>query len=133
MTESVQSSPQWQSFVGEVRRASGVESTAEAETLVRATLRTLGESITAGELDELVEPLPKEARDAVHDRSGQARQVDKNGFLDRVSADIYTTDLDTTEQQVRAVLSTVRSWTEPGEVDDTVAQLPSSIAALFRG
>lgn len=130
MTSST--SPQWESFVDEVRRASGVESQAEAEAVSRATLRTLGQSVTGGEIDELTAPLPREARDAVQDRSGQARRLNKTEFLDRVSAGITTTDMDTTEQQVRAVLSTLRSWADPTEVDDTVAQLPSDVAGLFR-
>lgn len=53
-------------------------------------------------------------------------------FLDRVSGEIATTDLESTERQVRAVLTTLREWAPEGEIDDTVAQLPGSIASLFR-
>lgn len=132
MTESLWPGATMRSFVEQTQEAAGVSSFEEADALVRATLNTLGESVSGGQIDELVQGLPDELRDEVSRRSGQARSMDKNGFLDRVSGGIRSTDLEETEQQVRAVLATVRDWAPEGETDDTIDQLPSSIAQLFR-
>ncbi|QGK70707.1 DUF2267 domain-containing protein [Allosaccharopolyspora coralli] len=132
MTESLWPGATMRSFVEQAQEAAGVSSFEEADALVRATLTTLGESVSGGQIDELVQGLPPEVRDELSRRSGQARAMDKNGFLDRVSGAISTTDLERTEQQVRAVLATVRDWAPEGETADTIDQLPPSLAQLFR-
>ena len=132
MTEAVWDDATMSSFVEQAQEAAGLSSFEEADALVRATLRTLAESISGGQVDDLTRGLPQEVRDELSKRSGQARSMDKNGFLDRVSGSIQTTDLETAEQQVRAVLKTVREWAPAGETEDTVDQLPKSLADLFR-
>lgn len=118
-------------FVEQVQSRAGLSSTDEASRVARATLTTLAESITGGQVDELMQGLPAELQYELSQRSGQARSMDKSDFLDRVSGQIAATDLETTEGQVRAVLSTLREWAPEGETDDTVAQLSRPIAALF--
>ncbi len=132
MTEAVWDSGTMRSFVEQVQDSAGLSSFEETDALARATLRTLAESISGGQVDELTRGLPQELRDELSKRSGQARSMEKTAFLDRVSGAIQTTDLEAAEQQVRAVLTTVREWAPAGETDDTVNQLPSSIAGLFR-
>jgi uncharacterized protein (DUF2267 family) len=132
VTESVSGGQALRSFVEQVREKAGVDSPQEAEVLVRATLRTVAESITGGQVDDLTSGLPTELRQELRQHRGQARRIDKRGFLDRISGELVTTDEDTTEKQVRAVLSTLRSWAPAKEIDDTVDQLPSSLAELFR-
>lgn len=131
MTEALGDSATMRSFVEQAQKAAGLASFEESDTLVRATLNTLAESVSGGQIDELAQGLPKELQDEMSRRSGQARSMDKNGFLDRVSGPIQTTDLERTEEQVRAVLRTVRQWAPRGETPDTMQQLPSSIAELF--
>ncbi|MHA6803678.1 DUF2267 domain-containing protein [Salinifilum ghardaiensis] len=118
-------------FVEQVQSGAGLSSTDEASRVARATLTALAEGIGGGQTDELMQGLPPELRRELSHRSGQARALDKTEFLDRVSDEIATTDPDTTEQQVRAVLTTLRNWAPEGGTDDAVAQLPRSIAALF--
>ena len=132
MTEALGDSPTMRSFVEQAQEAAGLSSFEEADALVRATLNTLAESVTGGQVDELAEGLPKELRNELNNRSGQARSMDRTGFLDRVSGAVQTTDLERTEEEVRAVLRTVRQWAPRGETPDTMQQLPSSIAELFR-
>lgn len=132
MTEALGDSPTMRSFVEQAQEAAGLSSFEETDALVRATLNTLAESVTGGQVDELAEGLPKELRNELNRRSGQARSMDRTGFLDRVSGAVQTTDLERTEQEVRAVLRTVRQWAPRGETPDTMQQLPSSIAELFR-
>lgn len=131
MTEAVDDSSAMRSFVSQVQQSAGLSSFEESDALVRATLKTLAEAVTGGQIDDLAEGLPKELRDELTRRSGQARAMDKNGFLDRVSGALQTTDLEHVEEQVRAVLQTVRAWAPAGEISDTLKQLPSSLVALF--
>lgn len=132
MTEAVWDDATMSSFVEQAQEAAGLSSFEEADALVRATLRTLAESISGGQVDDLTQGLPQDVRNELSKRSGQARSMDKNGFLDRVSGSIQTTDLEAAEQQVRAVLKTVREWAPAGETEATVDQLPKSLADLFR-
>lgn len=131
MTEAVDDSSPMRSFVEQVQQSADLSSFEESDALVRATLKTLAEAVTGGQIDELTGGLPKELRDELTGRSGQARSMDKNGFLDRVSGAVQTTDRDRVENQVRAVLQTVRAWAPEGETSDTLKQLPSSLVALF--
>lgn len=132
MTEAVWDDATMSSFVEQAQEAAGLSSFEEADALVRATLRTLAESISGGQVDDLTQGLPQDVRNELSKRSGQARSMDMNGFLDRVSGSIQTTDLEVAEQQVRAVLKTVREWAPAGETEATVDQLPKSLAGLFR-
>lgn len=133
MTESLWPGAMMQTFVEQVRDAAGMSSSEEAEHLARGTLRALAEAVSWGELEELTQGLPPELRqDLSHHHHGQARPMGKEEFLDRVSADITTTDMDTAERQTRAALSVLRRWAPEGEVDDTVDQLPRDLGALFR-
>lgn len=131
MTGALGDSTTMREFVEQARQAAGMSSYEEANALVRATLRTLAEAVTGGQIDELAPGLPDDLRAELSGRSGQARSMDENGFLDRVSGSVQTTDLDQVKQQVRAVLRTVRAWAPQGEARDTARQLPKSLAALF--
>ncbi|MFC7341859.1 DUF2267 domain-containing protein [Saccharopolyspora griseoalba] len=129
--EAVWESSTMRSFVEQVQSKTGL-SADEASRVSRAALTTLAESVSGGQVDDLTQGLPPELQHELSQRGGQARALDKAAFLDRVSGEIATTDLETTEQQVRAVLTTLRDWAPEGETGDTEAQLPGSIAELFR-
>ncbi|SFE47045.1 Uncharacterized conserved protein, DUF2267 family [Actinopolyspora alba] len=130
MAEIWQSEPM-RDFAEQVRQSAGMSSADEASRVARATLTTLAEAVSAGQVDELAEGLPEELRNELSQRSGRARSLNKLEFLDRISGEIATTDLETTEEQVRAVLTTLRRWAPSDETADTVEQLPGSIAGLF--
>ncbi|SFT62556.1 Uncharacterized conserved protein, DUF2267 family [Actinopolyspora lacussalsi subsp. righensis] len=131
MAEIWQSEPM-RDFAEQVRQRAEISSLDEASRVARATLTTLAEAVSAGQVDELAEGLPEELRNELSQRSGQARSLNKFEFLDRVSGEIATIDLETTEDQVRAVLTTLREWAPSGETTDAVEQLPGPIAALFQ-
>lgn len=132
MTDPIWQSSSMDQFAEQVREATDLTSSDEASRVARATLTTLAEAISAGEVDKLTLGLPPELQHELSQRSGQARSLDKQGFLDRVGGEIATADFDATEQQVRAVLSTLHGWAPHGEIDDTIDQLPQAIADLFR-
>lgn len=129
--------PVWQgevlrAFVEQVRLAAGLESSAEAEAVARATLSTLAERVSSGQVDDLLQGLPAELRAELSGRSGQARAFDRAGFVDRVSGEITTADADAADHQARAVLRVLQDWSPTGEIDRTVDQLPPALADMFR-
>lgn len=120
-----------QAFRSQVRDATGVATDAEAERAARATLTTLAEQTTAGEMDKLTAALPPELRDESSGVRQQARSFGKDTFLDMVTGQIDTVSLETAEQQVRGVLRVVKAWVPPADLDAALAQLPPDIADLF--
>jgi uncharacterized protein (DUF2267 family) len=107
------------------------ESVDEVERLCRAVLATLARSVSSGQLAELAVGLPPELRPEFDHGAGQSAALNRRQFLDRVSGHISAVDLDAVEQQTRAVLSTLVAWAPPGEIDDTLAQLPAGLRELF--
>lgn len=119
-------------FLRRVREYAGTSSSIEADRVARATVSTLADRITAGQIKELAAGLPHELRDETGQRTGQAESFDKREFLDRISGEIDTVDLDEAESQVQAVLRVVREWAPEGQIDDTIAQLPHDLKDMFR-
>ena len=132
MTTSVWQGEVLRAFVEQVRVAAGLETTAEAEAVSRATLRTLAERVSSGQVDDVMQGLPSELRHELSQRSGQARSFDRAGFVERVSGEITTADADAADHQARAVLRVLQDWSPTGEIDRTVDQLPPALAEMFR-
>jgi uncharacterized protein (DUF2267 family) len=127
-------SEQFRKFVTEVEKAGDLPSPEEAEQLVRATVRAVGEVVTRGQADRLSPGLPDEvASDLAAGGTGQAKSVDKRTFLDQVSGAIRSGDLDEVEKRVGVVCRTLVAWSPPGEIDGLTAQMPADLAALVRG
>lgn len=120
-----------EAFLSQVRDAAGVTTAAEAERVARATLSTLAEQITEGEMDKLTVALPPEVRDESSGVRKQARSFGKDAFLDAITGQIDTVSLETAEYQVRGVLRVVKAWVPDGELDAAVAQLPPDMVDLF--
>lgn len=126
------SSRELRSFVSQVGERAGLEQEEEAERLARATFRQLGERLSSGQARDLSGTLPAELATELKARqSGQARAFDKDELIDRVSGEVHSVDAERVEAQVRAVLSTLKQWAPPGQIDDTLAQLPAGLADLF--
>ncbi|GAA3752416.1 DUF2267 domain-containing protein [Salinactinospora qingdaonensis] len=118
-------------FLARVQQQSGLTSREEADQVTRATLTALGERISGGQMSDLAALLPRQLTPEVEHGRGQAKSFDKGAFLDRVSGDIGTTDLDAVERETRGVLRTLQEWAPEGEVDNTLAQLPPELAGMF--
>lgn len=121
-----------QSFITRVQQLAELSDRDETERVIHGTLGTLAETITGGQMGDLAPVLPVELRPDIAESRGQARPFDKGAFLDRVTGHIDTVDIDTAETQVRAVLQTGYEWALAGEIDDTLAQLPPDLAAMFQ-
>lgn len=88
--------------------------------------------VSSGQAQELTRSLPPELiAEATSQNSAQAKAVDKDGLIDQISGEVHSVDAEKVEKQVATVLSTLKRWAPNGEIDDTVAQLPASLAALF--
>lgn len=121
-----------ETFLEQVQQRAGLASREEADRLARATMSSLSERVTNGQVNDLSPALPPELRTELGRHAGQAQAFDKDTFLDRLSGEIDTVDIDEVERQVRAVFAVLREWAPAGEIDDTLAQLPADLAGLFR-
>lgn len=124
-------SSEMESFLTRVQELGGLSSHQEADRVVRATLAALGERITGGQMADLAPGLPRELRPEIDHARGQAMGFEKNAFLDQITGDVDTVDIEKAEMQARGVLRAVYERAPEGEIDDTLAQLPPELAALF--
>ncbi|MEV0157266.1 DUF2267 domain-containing protein [Micromonospora sp. NPDC050686] len=114
----------YDTFVGQVAQRAGVGPDRAVE-LIRATLATLAERLTAGEVLDLAQQLPEPLRPALRTRPGTeaAERFGAGEFLGRVGRRSGADEAGT-RAAVRAVFTTVREAITGGEFDDVVVQLP---------
>jgi uncharacterized protein (DUF2267 family) len=94
----------------------------EAERVTRATLETLSERVTGGEAQDLASQLPKPLQDPLQPHNG-AESFGLGEFERRVS-ERAGVPVSKADDDVRAVLTTVREAVSGGEFDDLMEQLP---------
>ncbi|MGH3097509.1 MAG: DUF2267 domain-containing protein [Streptosporangiales bacterium] len=124
-------SGQLEQFVRGVQHRAGLDSYNEAHQLARATVATLAASLSAGQAAQLAQWLPDKLRGELAASSGQAGRFDKTTFVDTVGGEIHTIDADRVEAQAAAVLQVLRAAAPREQIDDTLAQLPTELAAMF--
>lgn len=112
----------------------GLESTDTAEQATLATLRTLGEHVTAGEAADLAAQLPGRLAAAVTeetDESPTAFSVDE--FVDRVAEREGNggDDRAAVTRHVRAVFAALAENGLENELQEVREQLPNEYASLF--
>jgi len=119
---------QFDEFVHEVADRTGM-SRDEAESLVRATLRTLAERLSGGEAEDLRAQLPKQLQAELVPPQEEAQGFGVEEFARRVAA---RSGIDETDAGggVVAVLSVIRDAVSPGEFDDVLSQLGRDFAEL---
>jgi uncharacterized protein (DUF2267 family) len=115
-------------FVTEVADRAGV-SRDEAESLVRATLRTLAERLSGGEAEDLRAQLPKQLQPELIPPQEEAQGVGVEEFARRVAERSGIDEADAGAGVV-AVLSVIRDAVSPGEFDDVLSQLGRDFAEL---
>ena len=115
-------------FVNEVADRAGV-SRDEAESLVRATLRTLAERLSGGEAEDLRAQLPKQLQPELIPPQEEAQGFGVEEFARRVAARSGIDEADAGAGVV-AVLSVIRDAVTPGEFGDVLAQLGRDFAEL---
>lgn len=132
MTMPFEHSEQLREFVHQVQQGADLENYEEALEISRATVSALGQDISGGEAQKLAEWLPAGLSSEINEKSGHAASFDKTNFLEKVGTKTHTIDRDQVEKQVTTVLHTLRAAARSGELDDTIAQLPPALAAMFR-
>jgi uncharacterized protein (DUF2267 family) len=118
-----------EAFLALVQRAAGI-SRQQAETAVRATLRTLAERITLGEAKEIAAFLPSELRGDLMSAPEPAEPYGVDEFVRRV-AEREHVDREAAEGHVRAVFAALRQAVAPAELSDVAAQLSRDFAPLL--
>jgi uncharacterized protein (DUF2267 family) len=118
----------FEKFVNEVADRAGT-SRDEAESLVRATLRTLAERLSGGEAEDLRAQLPRQLQAELIPPQEEAQGFGVEAFAQRVAA---RSGIDETDAGagVIAVLSVIRDAVSPGEFDDVLSQLGRDFAEL---
>jgi uncharacterized protein (DUF2267 family) len=119
---------QFEEFVREVADRTGV-SRDDAESLVRATLRTLAERLSGGEAEDLAAQLPKQLQAELIPPQEEAQGFDVEEFARRVATRSGIDEADAGAGVV-AVLSVIRDAVSPGEFDDVLSQLGRDFAEL---
>ncbi|MEA2273412.1 MAG: hypothetical protein QOI98_2120 [Solirubrobacteraceae bacterium] len=100
-----------------------------AEEAIRATLRTLGERISAGEARDLTEELPPELAPWIA-TADDAEGFDVDEFLRRV-AEREGVDIPTAQRQARAVFAALGRTLSRQELADVAAELSKDYAPLL--
>ncbi|MGW5670758.1 DUF2267 domain-containing protein [Micromonospora sp. NPDC003776] len=115
---------QYRTFVEQVARRAGTSDERAAE-LTRATLETLSERMTGGEVLDLAAQLPKPLWEALkpHPRTEAADRFGAAEFVARV-ARRSGCDENVARDAVRAVFTALREAITSGEFHDVVVQLP---------
>jgi uncharacterized protein (DUF2267 family) len=101
----------------------------QAESVARATLRTLADRITAGEAQDLAAQLPNPLKEDLRKDRDEAEAFDVDEFLRRVRERAHV-DESTARTGAVATMVTVREAVTPGEFDDITSQLPQEYREL---
>lgn len=120
---------QFHEFTGEVQHRIEGATQGEGVRATRATLRTLGERIAAGEAEDLAAVLPMEV-DWYLTSPDHRQRFDYDGFLERV-ADRADTTTDEAHDLATAVFGVVAEQAPAGELDDVRAELTADYDPLF--
>ncbi|KAB1153232.1 DUF2267 domain-containing protein [Micromonospora sp. DT46] len=114
----------YDTFVDQVAQRTRTSSE-QAVTLTRATLETLAERLTGGEVLDLAAQLPKPLQLVLKPRPGteSAERFGAAEFVARVAVRAGVTE-PAARDAARAVFVTLREAISGGEFDDVVMQLP---------
>ncbi|MCW3047134.1 MAG: hypothetical protein JWO74_1418 [Solirubrobacterales bacterium] len=106
----------------------------QAERAVRATLQTLAERISGGEVDDLERALPPELRGPLERgkalSNAAARPMSLDDFVRAIAEREGATPAEAREH-ARAVFATLREAVGDEELADVAAQLPDDYRALL--
>lgn len=122
---------QYEEFIEQVRRRTGLASADEAETATRATLIALGEYLTEGEGLDLASQLPRELAGLLRRQPPDRSMIfSLNDFVQLV-AEEEGTSFEEALAHVRAVMGVLEEAVSTGEMEDVRRQFPSEFAPLF--
>jgi uncharacterized protein (DUF2267 family) len=118
-------------FTKHVMQRAGLNSRAETERAIRATLETLSEHLTAGEAENLAAQLPPDvALYLKQPSSGVRERFSLDEFFLRVS-EREGVGLPEATNHARVVAAVLAEAVTVGQLEHLRAQLPDDIAQLF--
>ena len=120
----------YETFETKVAQGAGVPPE-EARSLIRATLATLADRLTAGEAHDLASQLPEPAKEWLISPEPEAERFGLGEFIRRVS-ERAGVPLEEARTGAQAVLSTLRQAVTGGEFRDMMSQLPEEFGELVR-
>ena len=121
-------------FYDRVAVRAELETTEDGESVARATLRTLGERLSAGEADDVAGQLPEELAEVITDREGpegrEPLELSYEEFTERVAerSDVGGD----TDRHVQAVSDVLDEVVRDEELESARDQLPGGFTNLFR-
>jgi uncharacterized protein (DUF2267 family) len=123
----------YEDFIEAVRDELGL-SADEAAEAVDATLETLAERISGGEVEDLMSQLPRELHPALVRGSDESQGVAQRMSLEEFVRELAEREGATPDDAVdhaRAVFKTLRQAVDEGEFEDVMAQLPDEYTLLL--
>ncbi|MEV1147573.1 DUF2267 domain-containing protein [Micromonospora sp. NPDC049799] len=112
----------YDTFIVQVARRTG-SSSEQAVELTRATLETLADRLTGGEVLDLAAQLPQPLQVVVKGGGEAAERFGAAEFVARVAARAHV-DEETARDAARAVFTTLREAITGAEFDDVAMQFP---------
>jgi uncharacterized protein (DUF2267 family) len=122
---------EFKEFVHSVADQTGL-SRQESADLTRATLGTLAERLSAGEIRQLAVELPQELQQSLGRRSKPAERFGVDEFVERVSKHTGLTQNEVTGG-IPAVFRTLRTTVSQKEFGDVLSQLPGDFSRMVSG
>lgn len=126
-------------FYSLVQEASHADTTDGAKLASEAVLETLGETLTAGEAQDVARQLPGELATHLETADHDGAGYDRGAFVDRVGERLRAResdlefDSDDAERYTQGVTDALAATLTQGELQDLKAQLSGDIDPLFEG
>lgn len=112
-----------------VCESNAFESTDAAERTIDATLRALGESLSAGERRDIAKHLPERYASTIREYEAESRKpLELDEFVERIGDEA---GIDNPKPKVRIVLASLREKMGEDVISDARDQLPPEYGTLF--
>ncbi|WP_246998824.1 DUF2267 domain-containing protein [Halosolutus gelatinilyticus] len=118
-----------------VQEAGHLDTVDRAQEATEGVLRTLGETLTGGEAEDVAGQLPDDLAGIVEDADHDAAGYGYDEFVQRVSEQLRGTDVepDDAERYADAVTDAIAAALTEGQLQDLKAQLDGDLQPLFEG
>lgn len=117
-------------FLETVMHGTNLDSASAAREATKATLETLGERLSRGEVEDVGEYLPSDFRAWLLESESSAQTLTAEGFLERV-AEREGTSKPTAHRHARSVLQALESEVPEVELFRARTQLPDEYEAFL--
>ncbi|MFO7918724.1 MAG: DUF2267 domain-containing protein [Anaerolineae bacterium] len=125
-------------FVNRIQERGGLDSPAEAEKTIRATLSALGECLYKTERRHLASQLPKEVKEFLYEYVDSSEPIRRRAcftlgdFYNRVAARADVTQGPAVER-AKAVVAVLREAVPEGEWAHVIREMPDEYDPLLKG